>query len=294
MAAFVAVLSRCLPVTQCRGIPLCCARVFRHGLRVSRSPDFAPLLQHSRGIHASLALCAKSYLYKFSNKSKKKYWYDSPLKIPTVSLSEDFTVCRAYWLGSGNKDTDAEIEKLLQKYAPSFRHHMISHHVIGKVPPIVFVRDKEDAKRQEVEELLSLLQSEMKNDLSVEDDGVSRTLDFEYRTEDPTVQTPSMFGIDHTELDHQISEYKKKMKDAPIETDSNELRQQQQEQLAEIRKWDMERKKLKKIKKSKFSRESPKDYLLASEIEEEESDSEQWEDRMECEEEEGVSDSTPK
>ncbi|XP_068093112.1 putative ribosome-binding factor A, mitochondrial isoform X3 [Hyperolius riggenbachi] len=220
--------------------------------------------------------------------------YEHQIELSKVSLSEDFTVCRAYWLGSGNKDTDAEIEKLLQKYAPSFRHHMISHHVIGKVPPIVFVRDKEDAKRQEVEELLSLLQSEMKNDLSVEDDGVSRTLDFEYRTEDPTVQTPSMFGIDHTELDHQISEYKKKMKDAPIETDSNELRQQQQEQLAEIRKWDMERKKLKKIKKSKFSRESPKDYLLASEIEEEESDSEQWEDRMECEEEEGVSDSTPK
>nr|DBA24490.1 TPA: hypothetical protein GDO54_012134 [Pyxicephalus adspersus] len=85
--------------------------------------------------------------------------YDFSIELSKVSVSDDFSVCRAYWLSSGNKETDNEIEKALQKYAPRFRHLMISHHVLGNVPPVVFVRDKADAKRREIEDLFEMLKS---------------------------------------------------------------------------------------------------------------------------------------
>ncbi|CAI9541055.1 unnamed protein product [Staurois parvus] len=209
------------------------------------------------------------------------------IELSKVSVSSDFSVCRAYWLSSGNKDTDAEIDTVLQKHAPRFRHLMISHHVLGKVPPVVFLRDKEDAKRQEVEDLFAILQSEKDEVSSVETD-ISRELDTESPKETSTIQLPSIFGIDHAKINQQIFAYKKKMKTKVIETDSNEHSQRQQEQLAEIRKQNLQKKKMKKQKRASNDL-SPQDYQLLSAMdseEQEEMDFELSEELVECHEEE--------
>ncbi|KAM5158232.1 putative ribosome-binding factor A, mitochondrial [Mantella aurantiaca] len=208
--------------------------------------------------------------------------YDLCIELSKVSVSSDFSVCRAYWLSSGNKDTDDEIEKLLQRYAPHFRHLMISYRVLGKVPTVVFVRDKEDVKRREVEDLFALLELEEKK-VSSDKTEVSRKLD----TEASTFQMPSIFGIDHVELNQQILAFKKKMKCKVTETDSNEHSKRQQEQLAAIKKQNLQRKKLKKQKESAYDI-SPQDYQLISAMDsdiQKELDFEPYEDLVELEDE---------
>lgn len=312
------------PIVVRRGLQ-CCATVLCHGSRVFGIPEPATSVSHCRYVHSSTGLSAKSFLYKFSSKNKKRLWHEDTWHLPMenkppgllalmkqqkaekkenniriktlnvilydaltsllgtsevsdevpelcielskVSVSADFSVCRAYWLSSGSKDTDAEIEKVLQKYAPRFRHLMISHHVLGNVPPVVFVRDKEDAKRQEVEDLFTLLQSEEDKVSSVKTD-VSRKLDTEALKEVSAFQLP-FFGIDHAELNQQIFAYKKKMKAKVIEADSNEHSQRQQEQLEAIRKQNFQRKKMKKQKGSAYDL-SPQDYQLLSAMDSEE------------------------
>ncbi|XP_018411798.1 PREDICTED: putative ribosome-binding factor A, mitochondrial [Nanorana parkeri] len=213
--------------------------------------------------------------------------YDFCIELSKVSVSGDFSVCRAYWLSSGNKDTDDEIDKVLQTSAPRFRHLMISHHVLGNVPPVVFVRDKEDAKRRQVEDLFAVLQSEEDKVSSVETD-VSRNLDTESLKEATVIQLPSIFGIDHAELNQQILAYKKKMKAIDVVTDSNEHSQRQKEQLAAIKKQSLLRKKM-KTQKWSANDISPQDYLLVSAMDsdrQEELDFELHEDLVEWDEEE--------
>ncbi|XP_077348435.1 putative ribosome-binding factor A, mitochondrial isoform X2 [Lithobates pipiens] len=303
----------------------CCMTVLCHGSRVFGIPEPATSVSLCRYVHSSAGLSAKSFLYKFSSKNKKRIWHEDTwhppmenkppgllalmkqqkaekkennvriktlnvilydaltglldtsevsdevhelcIKLSKVSVSADFSVCRAYWLSSGSKDTDAEIDKVLQKSAPRFRHLMISHHVLGNVPPVVFLRDKEDAKRQEVEALFTLLQSEEDKVSSVKMD-VSRKLDTEALKEVSAFQLP-FFGIDHAELNQQILAYKKKMKARVIEADSNEHSQRQLEQLAAIRKEKFQRIKMKKQKWSSYDL-SPRDYQLLSAMDSEE------------------------
>ncbi|KAM9308315.1 putative ribosome-binding factor A, mitochondrial [Gastrophryne carolinensis] len=327
-----------------RDLP-CCLRMLWPGCLVTSTPALLSL-PHRRFVHTSPALSAKNYLHRFSSKSKKRSWYDSPWYLPhnnapsglmalmkqqqkekrgnnvrvkalnailyealsgllstsevsdevynfqielsKVAVSADFSVCRAYWMSSGNKDTDAQIDELLQKFAPRFRHLMISHHVLGHVPPVVFMRDKEDAKIQEVEELLTLLKFEDDTNASIKTDSASRDLDLKLQTEASVFHPPSMFGIDHTELERQIFEYKKKIKDKSAKPDSADLSQQQQLQLAEIRKQDIKRKKMKKQNKTVYDNLSPQDYILANNMDSErQEDLESQDHLMELEEEEG-------
>ncbi|KAG8442298.1 hypothetical protein GDO86_011190 [Hymenochirus boettgeri] len=187
---------------------------------------------------------------------------DLNVELSKVSVSVDFSVCRAYWMANGNKDTDSNVEKVLQNYAPCFRHRMLTHQVLGSVPPIVFVRDKEDARIQEVEKLLATAEfgEENENPLSVVDPSASKNLQFSAIASG--VPGESMFGIDHADLNKQILEYKRKVKEKMKEADENLLLFKQQEQLAVIRK----QKILKRKKQKRFlhdDNDSPQEYLLS-------------------------------
>ncbi|OCT74540.1 putative ribosome-binding factor A, mitochondrial [Xenopus laevis] len=161
---------------------------------------------------------------------------DINVELSKVSVSADFSVCRAYWMTSGSPDTDDQIELLLQKYAPKFRHLMLTHQVLGSVPTVVFVRDKENAMVQEVEKLLAIADfgEDCDRDMNSTSSGSTAV---------SQVPTASMFGIDHADLNKQILDYKRKMKDKIKEKDESTLSLKQQEQLAEIRKQKMLKKK---------------------------------------------------
>ncbi|KAE8598124.1 hypothetical protein XENTR_v10016732 [Xenopus tropicalis] len=161
---------------------------------------------------------------------------DLNVELSKVSVSADFLVCRAYWMTSGNLDTDNQIELVLQKYAPQFRHLMLTHQVLGSVPQVVFVRDKEDAMVQEVERLLAIADFGENHDRELNSTSSGSTTVSQ-------VTPASMFGIDHADLNKQILDYKRKMKDRIKESDHSTLSLKQQEQLAEIRKQKMLKKK---------------------------------------------------
>lgn len=80
-----------------------------------------------------------------------------PMEIVKVKISPDFSACRVYWRGLGSTEQDEGTAETLQRYAKRLRHLLISYQLIGNVPPIVFVRDKEYAAVAEVEHLLACI-----------------------------------------------------------------------------------------------------------------------------------------
>ncbi|XP_066435546.1 putative ribosome-binding factor A, mitochondrial [Eleutherodactylus coqui] len=296
--------------------------------RASTCPNAVrPLLgsaaqQHGRSAHLSAALSAKSLLHKFTTKTKKKPWYDTPslprpdnkpqglmslmkvqqkekrgnnprikivnsilykalnsllstaevseevfdlqIELSKVSVTVDFSACRAYWVTSGNQETDAKVETVLQKYAPCFRHLLTTHQVLGNVPVVVFVKDKDNAKRQEIENLLATLDFGNTNDPTDECNDIPRPLDSTSVSESLAPSAPSMFGIDHIEFNKKIAEYKKRLNMKPIENEAPKFLQQQQEQLALIKKQRILKRKLKRQKWAERDHVTPKDYLLAA------------------------------
>ncbi|XP_053570799.1 putative ribosome-binding factor A, mitochondrial [Bombina bombina] len=208
---------------------------------------------------------------------------DLNVELSKVSVSVDFSACRAYWITSGNDDRDSTIEKVLQKFAPRFRHLLITYQVLGSVPPVVFVRDKEDAMLQKVQELLAI--ADFGPDDVIQHADKTRELFFpetekpEYSDSVSPFPTNNMFGIDHEDLNRQIVDYKKKMKDRLKEHNVIGLSQQQQEQLEEIKKHKVLKKKLRKQKESlRYDDDvTPQKYLLSKysdlDMDEEEKDS---------------------
>ncbi|XP_053323079.1 putative ribosome-binding factor A, mitochondrial [Spea bombifrons] len=201
--------------------------------------------------------------------------YNLNVELSKVCISADFSACRAYWITSGVAGTDNQVEEVLQKYAPRFRYLLLTHQVLGSVPPIVFVRDRENAMIQEVERLLAVADfGEDYGDSTSGGHSEFRETSLEEISEAsaPSSPSPDMFGIDHAYLNRQILEYKSKMKDHLSPPDSIGLSQQQQEQLAEIRRQKILKKKLKKQKAEKREDDdiTPQKYLLDKYIEEEE------------------------
>ncbi|XP_014796238.1 PREDICTED: putative ribosome-binding factor A, mitochondrial [Calidris pugnax] len=81
--------------------------------------------------------------------------YDLKLEICKVSLASNFSACRVYWNPAATMEKESYVESVLRKSAPRIRYLLMSQQIIGNVPPIVFVKDKEAAAVKEIEELLS-------------------------------------------------------------------------------------------------------------------------------------------
>ncbi|CAH2284540.1 ribosome-binding factor A, mitochondrial [Pelobates cultripes] len=196
--------------------------------------------------------------------------YNLNLELSKVSITADFSACRAYWITCGDVETDDQAEKVLTKSAPQFRHHLLTHQVLGSVPPIVFVRDKENAMIQEVERLLAMADfgEDYKTPVTQGHDEIRELGNvsmeaFDTSTEVPPSPTSSLFGIDHANLNRQILDYKHKMRDHETESDFTVLSQHQQEQLAEIRKQKILKKKMKKLKAKLLDDDiTPQRYLM--------------------------------
>uniref|UniRef100_A0A8C5MH31 Ribosome binding factor A n=1 Tax=Leptobrachium leishanense TaxID=445787 RepID=A0A8C5MH31_9ANUR len=193
--------------------------------------------------------------------------YNLNLELSKVSLAVDFSACRAYWIASGNVETDNCVEKVLMRYAPHFRHLLLTRQVLGGVPPIVFVRDKENAVIQEVDRLLAIADFGEDYNRSATHGEFREWEHTSAKRSDSSSKVPSppdsnLFGIDHGDLNRQIQDYKNRIKDG-VKEDIIGLSQRHQEQLAEIRRQKITKKKMRKRKLRLDDNDiAPQNYLM--------------------------------
>ncbi|XP_069476677.1 putative ribosome-binding factor A, mitochondrial isoform X1 [Ambystoma mexicanum] len=184
--------------------------------------------------------------------------HDLRVEVTKVALACDFSACRVYWKTTGDAETDDHSENILMRDAPRIRHLLITHHVIGSVPPVVFVKDRQHAAVSEIEKLLAI--ADFGPD--VNDDPIPSQSDFSDDSAAPATSSSklsNLFGIDHEELNKQITEYKKRSPQMELEPVSKELT----EQLAELRKQKVLQRKMKERKNSIYEDDiTPQKYLL--------------------------------
>ncbi|KAJ8354341.1 hypothetical protein SKAU_G00219080 [Synaphobranchus kaupii] len=194
--------------------------------------------------------------------------YNLNVEISKVSLPADFSNCRVYWKTSGTSERDSLIQEVLDKSALPLRHLLISHQVLGSVPPLVFLRDKQYAALIEVEHLLKIADfgeeentEETKNSNNVKDGGESAHLS-NTSGQPVTAKKAPPFGIDHEALNKQILEYKQRPKEALCKNPVPSVTQQQLDVLAELRRQKLIEKK-KKSRRPVDDDITPQAYLLA-------------------------------
>ncbi|XP_078543986.1 putative ribosome-binding factor A, mitochondrial isoform X2 [Lissotriton helveticus] len=169
--------------------------------------------------------------------------HDLRLEVTRVALAGDFSACRVYWKTSGDAAADEHTETILQKTAPRIRHWLITHQVIGGVPPVVFVKDRENAALAKIEQLLEIADygPRVTEDLVLSQSDLSGN---HSTSLDLSPKLTNVFGIDHGELNKQIVEYKQRSQQRAMQPASSGL----EEQLAELRKQKILRRKKKERK----------------------------------------------
>ncbi|XP_074129264.1 putative ribosome-binding factor A, mitochondrial [Sminthopsis crassicaudata] len=188
--------------------------------------------------------------------------YDLNVEFSKVSLAPDYSACRVYWKTSLSDEQNDHIEVILQKNASRFRHLLITHQILRNVPPIVFIRDKENAAVAEVNRLLEIADfgPPDEKDLTQNDPSECKTsvTSVPSHISECTIQ-PNLFGIDHEALHKQIMEYKRN-KGKRHDDISIGRAEQEQEQVSMLQK--QVKKKMKKAKRSMDDDITPQDYLL--------------------------------
>ncbi|NXE49921.1 RBFA factor, partial [Casuarius casuarius] len=188
--------------------------------------------------------------------------YDLKLEIckasgkTTVSMASKFSACRIYWNPSSTTEKDSYVESVLQKSAPRIRYLLMSHQIIGNVPPIVFIKDKEAAALKKIDELLSIAdfgppeeeEKLLQNDSSKAGSSATESSDSPIRS--------NLFGIDHELLNKQIMEYKRLK--VSKDTAGIAWMEQQEQQLSMIQK----KMKKKKVRNPPDDDVTPQKYLL--------------------------------
>ncbi|KAB5586540.1 hypothetical protein PHYPO_G00002890 [Pangasianodon hypophthalmus] len=204
------------------------------------------------------------------------------VEITKVSLLADYSVCRIYWKTSLSSDRDSQIQQTLDKCAPRIRYLLISQQILGSVPPLVFVLDKQYAALKEVENLLKIA------DYGPSDDSKKLVLnEKDAETRLHTVEKKRVvFGIDHDALYKQIEDYKQQSRDSSSQISSSaSLTQEQLDTLAEIRKQKLIEKKKHKAKKMKDDDITPKEFLLMRQLQKEQD--EQYDTERDAEDHQG-------
>ncbi|XP_058788655.1 uncharacterized protein LOC131662766 [Phymastichus coffea] len=77
------------------------------------------------------------------------------IEISHVNVASDFSVVHVYWFSQSGNITDGSVQKLLHESAGHLQHELSQLRVIGIVPPINFIKNKQYSVVKEVEELLA-------------------------------------------------------------------------------------------------------------------------------------------
>ncbi|XP_061428135.1 putative ribosome-binding factor A, mitochondrial isoform X2 [Lethenteron reissneri] len=154
---------------------------------------------------------------------RKRARGEDSLRSRTVKITPDFSACRVYWRGLGSTEQDEGTAQTLQRYAKRLRHLLISYQLIGNVPPIVFVRDKEYAAVAEVEHLLACIGVHGGEELELEAP-VDPVIAGDPATAGPGDQAEAwgpplpadVFGVDRAAMLRQIAGYKKRERPSAV------------------------------------------------------------------------------
>nr|XP_026646037.1 putative ribosome-binding factor A, mitochondrial isoform X1 [Zonotrichia albicollis] len=160
-------------------------------------------------------------------------FYDLKLEICKVSLSSNFSACRVYWNPASTVEKDSYVESVLRKSAPRIRYLLKSQQIVGNVPPVVFIKDKEAAAVKEVEDLLAIADFGPPEEEASSQNDLSKLFPSTTQSSDSPMR-PNLFGVDHELLNKQIMDYKK-MK-VSRHTQSFVWTEKQQQQLSKIQK----------------------------------------------------------
>nr|XP_009930373.1 PREDICTED: putative ribosome-binding factor A, mitochondrial [Opisthocomus hoazin] len=182
--------------------------------------------------------------------------YDLKLEICKVSLASNFSACRVYWNPAATMEKESYVESVLRKSAPRIRYLLMSQQILGNVPPIVFIKDKEAAAVKEIEELLSIADFGPPEEEETLSQNYSSKL-FSSATQSADLPVPSnLFGIDHELLNKQIMDYKRLKVSRDLE--SIAWTEEQEQQLSKMKK----KMKKKKPRNPPDDDVTPQEYLL--------------------------------
>ncbi|NWR56148.1 RBFA factor, partial [Bucorvus abyssinicus] len=183
-----------------------------------------------------------------------------------VSLASNFSACRVYWNPAATMAEDSYVESVLRKSAPRIRYLLRSQQILGNVPPIVFVKDKEAAAVKEIEELLSIADfGPPEEEETSENDSSELSSSATQSPESP--MRSNLFGIDHELLNKQIMDYKRLK--VSRHTESVAWTKEQEQQLSKVQK------KMKKPRDPPDDDVTPQKYLL------ERYEADDWDDNTE-------------
>ncbi|XP_054674543.1 putative ribosome-binding factor A, mitochondrial [Grus americana] len=181
--------------------------------------------------------------------------YDLKLEICKVSLASNFSACRVYWNPAATVEKESYIESVLRKSAPRIRYLLTSQQILGNVPPIVFVKDKEAAAVKEIEELLSNADFGPPEEAAASQNDSSKLFSSATQSSDSPMRS-NLFGIDHELLNKQIMDYKRLKVSRDIE--SIAWTEEQEKQLSKLQK----KMKKKKTRDPPDDDITPQKYLL--------------------------------
>ncbi|TRY94698.1 hypothetical protein DNTS_021597 [Danionella cerebrum] len=184
------------------------------------------------------------------------------VEVTKVSVTGDFSNCRIYWKTSLCPEQDRKTQQALENCVQSLRQYLISYKVIGKVPSMVFVKDKKYA--------------------AITESWVVKTLSKDFADEKRVV----LFGVDHEALHRQIEAYRKEkaardsriVSQRPVAS-SMELTQEQLDLLEKMRKQKLIEKK-KRIQQRTRHHEFPLSRNLEDEELESDDDDGDDDDRL--------------
>ncbi|NXR02274.1 RBFA factor, partial [Sagittarius serpentarius] len=150
-----------------------------------------------------------------------------------VSLASNFSACRVYWNPASTMEKESYVESVLRKSAPRIRYLLTSQQILGNVPPVVFLKDKEAAAVKEIEELLSVADFGPPEEETLSQNDSSKLFSSATQSSDSPMRS-NLFGIDHELLNKQIMDYKRLKVSRHIE--SIAWTEEQEQQLSKIQK----------------------------------------------------------
>lgn len=145
------------------------------------------------------------------------------LEISRVKITSDYRKVHVFWIAKGNKN-DAFLEKLLQESAYVLRHELTQLRVVGQVPELMFLKDKQQALIAEVdvrlghadfgpdyvptESAVSSLKTKLQLDSKIEPEILEKIQELEENTDDFENAIPEMthsiFRVNHSDLMQKV------------------------------------------------------------------------------------------
>ncbi|XP_063830732.1 putative ribosome-binding factor A, mitochondrial [Ostrinia nubilalis] len=159
------------------------------------------------------------------------------IEISKVTVTPDFQTVNVFWVCKGNS-TDEETELALKKVSGALRHELSTLRVMGVVPHITFVKDKQEALVADLDRRLAIadygedyeatemghllktnftLNKNLSPEMKAKIKQVEEEMSF---IDDPIPEmTHNVFGLDHARIMNRLLAARKKSRDAWVNID---------------------------------------------------------------------------